>query len=765
MDAGIRLQEICYGAVLSLVLAFTYLTSAIQLEVRLLGFRRKRDIPFIRQRDVSECGTTCLAMIFRYHGMYNVQSALRELGHVTRQGTSLYVLSELAEQFGFQADGYRTRFDILKKLPLPFIAHYEGNHFVVVYRVERDHVWIADPASGRERMSAETFRSRWNGVVLTVEPTADIFQNRDVMELVERFRRREKVRKRQLVSDVLQPFKHVLWEIGIASLVLQLLGLAFPFFTQTIVDKVLVDQNRELLVAVLLGLLGVFALQMLLGFVRNLMLTQLRVRFDLDFFGRFFRHLMHLQMSYFDAHRREDFINRFHENLKVRNIFSSTVLQSLIDSLLAVNFLVILFVYNRWLALIAVLMVLLFVLVTVWFTPRLREMEQRVFHENVKTLGGFLDVLMGIETVKLLGAETWKFWEWKNTYKKALNRTLQLEKTHLKLALIMRAVQVLSQISVFCLGALLAFNRELTIGQYIAFVAIFGMVSSSIRNMSGLWLAATRLSVTFDRLGDVLVQEPERFDLIGRDGGPEQPDIEIRDLTFSYSGEGGRPVLVDVNLDIPYGAKIAVVGRNGSGKSTLGRLLTGLYTGYSGCIRVGGHELNRIHPRQLRSRVWMLPQRVHLFNGTIRRNILAASPEATDRELERAIELADLDSYIRSQYMGVHHMVGEGGAGLSGGEQLKIALARLFLGKPSVIILDEASSVLDVEAEGRVLANIRQEFSRETIITIAHRLHTVRSAERILVLDEGRVVEDGTHDQLMAMGQTYAGFMGQYLDF
>lgn len=725
---------------------------------------KRRRFPFIQQRDASECGTTCLAMIFRHHGMYNVQAALRELGHVTRQGTSLYTLSELAEQFGFVSDGYKTRFDVLRKISTPFIAHYEGNHFVVVYRVEKDTVWIADPSYGRDRLDARTFQSRWNGVILTVEPTEESFRNPDVMEQVTRYRKQEKRQRGRLFRELLRPFRKVLVEILIASAVLQLMGLAFPFFTQVIVDKVLVDQNRQLLWAILMGMLAVFVVQSILTFVRNLMLAQLRVRFDLDFFGRFFRHLMHLKMAYFDSHRREDFINRFHENLRVRALFSSTVLQGLIDSVLAFNFILILYIYNRPLALLATAFLLVLILVTVIWTPRLKELEQKVFHENVKTMGGFLDVLLGIETVKLLGAETWKFWEWKNLYKKALNRVLDVEKTHLKLGVLLRMVQVLSQIAVYCMGALLAFNRQLSIGQYIAFIAIFAIVVGAVRNMSALWFTGTRLSVTFARLEDVLIQDPERFDLVTQKTDLSRLDIQFKNLSFSYTGDGGNPVLRDIDLDIPYGTRLAIVGRNGSGKTTFARLLTGMYTGYDGALELGGADVRKIHPRSLRQAVWMLPQQVYMFNGTIRRNILAAAPEARDEELEEAIRLADLEPFLRSLYMGVHHMVGEGGAGLSSGQQLKIALARLFLADPQVVILDEASSVLDVEAEERIFSNVRDRFKDRTVITIAHRLHTVREMDRIVVLDEGRVVEDGTHQELIEKNGLYAGFLKHYLD-
>ena len=272
---------------------------------------------------MTECGTTCLSMIFKYYGLYNVQTLLRDLGHVSREGTDLYTLSELAQLFGCNADGYELSYESLSKLPFPAIAHYDGNHFVVILKVTDDHILLADPAYGKDKLTREEFEAKWNGVAMTVEPTLAVFKNPDVMELVEAQQEKEKNVLKNFYLSLLYPFKPVIAEILVASFILQILVLALPFFTQVILDQVLVHRDRRLLFAILVGMILIVLTQVMLIYVRNILLTQFKVRFELDFFSKFFQHLIRLKQSYFDAHKREDFIHRFQENLKIRDFLRS----------------------------------------------------------------------------------------------------------------------------------------------------------------------------------------------------------------------------------------------------------------------------------------------------------------------------------------------------------------------------------------------------------------------------------------------------------
>jgi ATP-binding cassette subfamily B protein len=406
---------------------------------------------------------------------------------------------------------------------------------------------------------------------------------------------------------------------------------------------------------------------------------------------------------------------------------------------------------------------LLYAAATLYFAPRLRDLENKMFHANAKTMGDVLDSLQGFETMKLLGLEHSRFWQWKGKFIHALNRTLDMEISHIRMSTVYSGIDSMSRIMVLWVGAYFAFSGSLTIGQYVAFSSIFSQITGAVSGISVLVLMFTRLSVTFERINDVLVQEPESRDLETMRTEIRDARIEFRNVSFGYAGDGDEGILRSLSLTIDPGEQVGVVGRNGSGKSTLAKLLVKLYDSYSGSISIGGADLRSIHPYLLRRQVFLLSQDVFLFSGTIRDNILQGNPQASFDEVVTAAKLADAHDFIKQLYLGYNHNLMSNGANLSGGQRAKIALARLFLSDPQVIILDEATRALDVETEHRVLHNLREHFSGRTIISIAHRLYTLRDADRILVLDSGpdacSLVEEGTYESLIERQGYFYSFL------
>ncbi len=712
-----------------------------------------------------ECGTTCLAMIFKHYGYKDIRNFLSQKAEVDVDGIDLYTLSELAESFGFETDGYQLDYDHLGKVELPVIAHYEGNHFVVIYRVKKDKVWIADPAVGKYTLTKEELPSKWNGVVLVLKPTEQLFQKNEMTEEADdQLEHRKTVFRKFYLSSFKESLK-LIRDILISTAFLQLLGLAIPFFTQAIIDRVLVSNNTKLLYAILIGMISVFVSQVVLTYGRNIQLAQFKVAFERSFFSKFFHHFIRLKQTYFDRHKREDFINRFQENMKIRQVLSPSILQSLIDFLFVITYLIVLLIYNFKLGLLAFGFVGIYSVSTVLFFPRLKNLENQIFAENVKTMGVFLDTLLGIQSVKLLGIEKLKYWSWKNQYTKNLNKVLKTQKSYIKLSTLLNSIYYVGQATIYWYGAYLTFGGELTIGEYIAFVSIFIIVFNSTTNLSRLAFLFTELSVSYNRVNDVLEQETDNVinpDLLLSFNGR---DITFENMSFKYRSREEENVLNEINLVIPHGQKIGIVGRNGSGKSTLIKVLSGLYPDYEGRVKVGELELSQTNPGQLRNVISVIPQEVFLFDGTIKENIQFGKPGASDQEVIEAAKLADIHDFIKKQYLGYNQKIGENGVKLSGGQKLKIAFARLFISDPDIVILDEASSALDITTEKQIMENVFSKYKDKTIISIAHRIHTLKNSDKIIVLEEGRLVESGTHVELIKAKGLYYDFSNTYVNY
>jgi ATP-binding cassette subfamily B protein len=705
-------------------------------------------------------------MIFRHYGYYNITGLISRMAGTTPEGTSLLQIGEVAERFGFRTDAYELDVDHLREIPLPCIAHYEGLHFIVIYRVSDTHVWVADPAYGKDKLTIEAFAKKWNGIVLAVEPTPEIFSNKDLEDAVQEYRQRERGLFGTFYRPVLNVLRPVIWRILVATAILQVLGLAVPLFMQAIVDHALVNQNRRLLMVILWGMLAVFVMQALFLYVRNILLVHFRAHFELQFFSRFFRHFISLRQSYYDANKREDFMYRFQENLNIRQLVNPGVIESVVDLVFVLVYLPVLLLYNVKLGLVALAFVILYFAANALYTPRIIRLVQKVFYRNVETLGAFLDTLLGMQTVKLLAIERPMYDQWQRRYRRALNVAIDAERQGIVLHTVQRSIYYISHIAVLWLGAFMAFRQEITIGQYLAITAIFLVVLNALNGLSAIYYNLTELSVSLRRLNDVLMQAPEDDGATDRLQAFNATPIRIRDLRFAYTPGHSDLVLDGIDLTIGKGEHIGIAGRNGSGKTTLVKLLLNLYPHYDGAITVGGADLRQVDLGALRRKIFLFPQEVYLFNGTILDNIRYGNMEASLEDVIRAAELADLHDFIHGLHLGYNHRIGDTGTGLSGGQRLKIGFARLFLARPEVIILDEASSMLDVETEQRILRNVRTHFKEAAIISIAHRMSTLRAADRILVIDRGTVVEQGPHEALMAMPDgLYAGFMRTYVNY
>jgi ATP-binding cassette subfamily B protein len=725
----------------------------------------KKPFPIIIQTGMMECGTTSLAMIFKYYGLYNIQRALGEMAGVDTQGTDLYTLSRIGTLFGFKTEGYELDYEGLQNVSLPCIAHYEGVHFIVVYKISKTHVWVADPAYGKDQFTKKEFLTKWNGTALTLQPTDHVFKNKDMMDLVAKEAKEDQSMYKRFYKPVLKPNYKLLRQIILTTCFLQLIGLSIPLFTQAIVDQVLVHQNLNLLYSILAGLCFVFIIQTVFLYFRNILLIQFKVLIEYDFFSQYFRHFISLFQQYYDRHRREDFINRFRENMTVRQLLNPAMLQAVFDLILVVIYIPLLFVYNIKLGLLGTGLAAAILLVAISSVPKVRALTNKVFYKDVSVLGKFLDVLLGINTLKLLGIEQLKFMSWQREYRSNLNVVSEAEKIQTIFITIQRSLFLFAQISVFWLGAYWTFNQELTIGEYLACIAIFTVVLNALNNVAMLWIQMADLSVSMARLNDVLRQPKEEAQLLP--GMTETiRSITFDNLSFRYGADAGRLNLRKINLVIHEGEKIGIVGRNGAGKTTLAKMLVNLYPEYMGSILLNGsREIRSIAPAALRKKIFFFPQEVYVFNGSIRENVLYANPQAANDEVIEACKLADFHEFTKDNFLGYNQKVGDEGANLSGGETLKLAFARLFICNPDVIILDEASSELDIETERIILRNVMEKFADKIIISIAHRINTLRNCDKIIVMNQGEIAEYGHHEELLEKEGLYHQLINTYVNF
>jgi len=706
-------------------------------------------------------------MMLKYYGLRDLTGLLRVKTSVGITGTSLFNLTQTLKYFGFDAECYDLSLKKLRQKTLPAIVHLDNKHFAVVYKITDRYVYLADPAIGKIKLRHSDFTLKWKGVTLV----ASILENQNlhkVREIANNYQTKLKQVRKEFYWNTLKSFLPILGVLLLLSFLLQLLAMVLPFFTQNIIDVVLPNNDVDWLTTLILSLLFAIILIIVLSHLRNQIVAKASVRFEFVFFKKLFEHLIQLKQSYFDAHRKEDLLQRFEENLKIRGGFSTNVLQSIMDLIFVVNFVVVMFIYQAHLAAWALGFIVLSLITTVFFVPKMRALEYQVYQQNVLTTESLLDALQGIQNLKLLNAEQIKLRQWSNLYGEALDPIRQSIQTRNLLDLIFRSIILFGQIVIYGYGANLVIQHNLQVGEYVAFVTIFTIATFSLDRVSSLWYLIMDLSIAYDRLNDTFMQPKDNrvgtCELEALTEESRRPQITIKDLQFAYGLSSQEYSLENISLSISYGQKIGIVGRNGSGKTTLVKLLAGLYTHYSGVLQVNGVEIRDIPSTQLRQVIAVVPQEVYLFSGTIRENMLMANPDASDDEIYAALKLADMQDYIEQCYAGLDQLLIQNGANLSHGQRRKLAFARLFISRADIVILDEASSALDIETERRILSHLKSHFPRQTIISVAHRLYTVKNADKIVVLDNGKIVEQGKHEELMAGKGFYFTFVTTYLD-
>jgi ATP-binding cassette subfamily B protein len=701
---------------------------------------------WVEQAEEMDCGAACLAMLCRHYGINMTLGKLRELANVTAQGATLDSLARAGEALGFGARGVQCTYDALQGFELPFIVHWEGYHYVIVYGVSPQHVWVADPAVGFKKMSVEEFEKGWSGTCLVFTPGEQLVQLTAARSPWLRF------------VGYLRPYKKILLHLFLATFVIQMLGIVPPLIIQNILDGVLVHQNLGLLHLLILGLVISTAFSQVMSTLRAYLSNYMVRNLDFSMMAQFFKHTMSLPYSFFAKRKTGDILARFSENQTIRAFLTESTVTTLLNLLMVFIYFTLLFFYNVKLTMLLIGFVIPIVALTVLATPRIKEYAREVFAASTDAQSFLMEALGGIETIKGMGSERPVRLKWEKKYVKALETQYRSQSFSILVGLASQILNSATTIVILWAGASLVLARELTIGQLMAFNALMGSVLGPLMGLVGLWSRMGDATVAMERLGDVLDIEPEQkpADVAARVVLPDlQGEVKLEHVFFRYGGEDTPYVLEDIDIDIKPGELVAIVGRSGSGKTTLAKLLVGFYPPSEGKIVVDGYDMSAIDRGYYRAQVGYVMQSNLLFSGTIAENIASGDDSPDRRRVEEVAKMADAHPFISKLPLGYEQVVGERGVGLSGGQVQRLCIARALYHDPRLLVFDEATSALDTQSESNIMANMETILAGRTAVIIAHRLSTIMRADKIVVLYEGKIAEQGRHDELLARRGMY----------
>jgi ATP-binding cassette, subfamily B, bacterial HlyB/CyaB len=699
-----------------------------------------RRFPLVEQAEEMDCGAACLAMICRHYGISMTLGKLRDLCNVTTMGATLDSLARAGESLGFTTRGVQCIYESLRGFELPFIVHWEGYHYIIVYGTSKDWVWIADPALGFRKLSVEDFERGWSGTCLLFTSGPTLAQMAASRSPWIRF------------VGYLTPYRKILAHLFLATFVIQVLGVIPPLIIQNILDGVIVHQNVSLLELLITGLIVANVFSQLMSTVRAYLANFMVRNMDFAMMSQFFRHTMSLPFSFFASRKTGDIFARFQENQTIRAFLTESTVTTALNLLMVFIYFTIMFVYNVKMTLVLIGFVIPIVALTALATPKIKRYAREVFSASTDSKAFLMEALAGVETIKGMGMERPVRLRWEKKYAKALEVQYRSQAFNILVGLGSQLLNAATTIAILWVGANLVLARELTIGQLIAFNAFMGSVLGPLMGLVSLWSMLNDAGVAMERLGDVLDIEPEQKpeDLAARVILPDlQGEISLSGVYFRYGGSENEYVLENISFDIKPGELVAIVGRSGSGKTTLAKLLVGFYGPNEGKMTVDGYDLNVIDKACYRTQIGYVMQTNLLFSGTIADNIASGDDAPDRRRIEEVAKMADAHAFISKMPLGYEQVVGERGIGLSGGQIQRLCIARALYHDPKLLVFDEATSALDTQSESNILGNMHDILKGRTAVIIAHRLSTIMRADKILVLYEGAIVEQGRHEELV----------------
>lgn len=726
-----------------------------------------KNVPLVIQHDSMQCGIACLAMVCGLYGKRYSLGFLSRYCFATTEGVSLLGISQAAQRLGFETVSGRIITNEFRTETLPCILHWNQNHFVVLYKLSKDgrYFYIADPGKGKIKYSRKDFERHWlstqtgsesKGIAMFLKPTQDFYNRHDIQT--------EEQRSFGFLWGYIMEYRKYFFQIFLGLLLGCVLQLLMPFLTQGIVDLGIRHKDLGLIWMILLGELMIVTGRTATDFIRRWLLLHISMRINISLVSDFFIKLLKLPMSFFDTKLMGDLLQRMDDHSRVQSFLTNQVLGIMFSMLSLVVFGFVLFIYNRLIFGVFLLGSISYGFWIVHFLSRRKVLDYELFEQQAINQNKTYQFITSMQEIKLQDCEQRRRWEWEDTQADLFNiqmKALKLQQTQEAGSIF---INELKNILITVLAATAVINGQITLGAMLAIQYIVGQLNSPIEQLMGFIYSLQDVKISLERINEIHQSENEE----NRDNQittfEDSKGIEIKNIDFKYDPHALRKTLEGISFDIPEGKVTAIVGSSGSGKTTLIKLMLGYYKVMAGTVLIAGRNINEYNMKWWRRHCGVVMQDGVIFSESIARNIAVGDDDIDTDRLEQAARIACIHDYVMALPLKYNTRIGPDGVGLSQGQKQRILIARAVYKNPDFIFLDEATNSLDAKNEREIVENLDKFYQGRTVVVVAHRLSTVKNADQIVVIDDGRVVEKGNHNTLIARRGAYYNLVKNQLE-